>query len=160
MKKTDMTKVITIIFCAVLLIPSLSLGQTYSSSSKTAISNASKHDNVFDIKIPVLSSKTIQGPDGITYQSFFFKDSQYLSIPGKPKLPITTYKFSIPSDASNIQVRLVNPTEKEEKLSVPLFPAPKSVLKKEQETSFVEDEFYKDNEFYEKNNDFFPQQYC
>jgi beta propeller repeat protein len=142
--------------------PTINGNKLRSSKSETLpINNFTKNTGyTFDVTIPPLIKRNIEASDGNNYLLYELENNPgFITESGKPKLPYMAYKVSIPSDAENIKVNVINFEDKTEIIAFPIYPAEKQILVKDEllGTNYVKDEFFKDVNFYETSVDFYPE---
>ncbi|MFC1704534.1 C25 family cysteine peptidase [Candidatus Omnitrophota bacterium] len=114
---------------------------------------------VFRASLPRLSSETIQAPDNNIYLLYSFDNSHFLTDTGKPKLPVTSYKVAVPSDAYDIQIEIVDTIEKERHIPFHIYPVEELISKKDQATGieYIDNIFTMDSNFYTASADYYSE---
>ncbi len=111
----------------------------------------------FDVAFSSVTSQEIKGSDGVTYRLYSCEGCQFLAEPGKPKVPFVRKFVAIPEDAQDIKVSLLATSGKSEMLSKPLCPAPRAILKKKGNITYIAEQFSIDKIFYNSEKEFYPQ---
>ncbi len=119
---------------------------------------ASNDGYTFTITTPAIAEKNIQASDKNSYQKYSFeKIDRFTTEVGKPQLPILTQRIAVPADAKNITVEIIDSKSSRESISHPIYPVAKDVVKKDTAGNrYVDQEFFKDENFYKNSKGFYP----
>ncbi|MFH1100979.1 MAG: C25 family cysteine peptidase [Methanobacteriota archaeon] len=112
----------------------------------------------FHYILPQLTQEEQTISEEAVFLLYSFQNCQFLSEPGKPKLPFTTSYIHIPTNAKDIQVTILSDNQHEERVVFPIYPAEKQVIRDDSNLgiSYAYTEFCYDEEFYAYSENFYP----
>ncbi|MFH1101348.1 MAG: C25 family cysteine peptidase [Methanobacteriota archaeon] len=130
--------------------------------TNTAKATPEQHQNefIFHTTLPQISQEEITTTDGTLFLQYSFENCQFLSEPGKPRLPYTTTRIHIPTNAHNIQITTQINNQREEHLTHQIYPAEQTIktINNQYGTSSIDTEFYINQDYYQKSQEYYPTQ--